>query len=169
MTKEIKLVILDVDGVMTDGKIYYGKDGELIKRFSAKDGFFIKHIAPSVGIEFAIITGGFGDIVKKRATVLGIKHVYSENVDKEEAYLQLKKKFSLSDEEIAYMGDDWFDWSAMKYAGLKCAPADADEEIKKRVDIVTKAEGGNGAVREFIYYILERDNKLEAAKGKYLD
>ena len=169
MQKEIKLVILDVDGVMTDGKIYYGTDGELIKRFSAKDGFFIKHIGPTAGIKFAIITGGFGDIVRKRAEVLNIEHVYAENVNKEEAFFILKDKLSLAHEEIAYMGDDWFDWSAMKYAGLKCAPADADEEIKKKVDIITKAKGGDGAVREFVIHILERDNKLEAAKGQYLD
>jgi 3-deoxy-D-manno-octulosonate 8-phosphate phosphatase (KDO 8-P phosphatase) len=169
MTTEIKLVILDADGVMTDGKIYYGINGELIKRFSAKDGFFIKHIAPSVGIEFVIITGGFGDIVKKRAEVLGVKYVFSEHVNKEEVYFQLKEKLSLTDDQIAYMGDDWFDWSAMKHAGLKGSPSDADEEIKKRVNVVTKAKGGNGAVREFLHYILERDNKLEKAKSQYLD
>ena len=169
MSEEIKLVILDVDGVMTDGKIYYGINGELIKRFSAKDGFFIKHVAPSVGIEFAIITGGFGDIVQKRAEVLGIKHVYSEYVDKEAMYIQLKEKLLLSDDQIAYMGDDWFDWSAMKHAGLKGAPADADIKIKERVDIVTKANGGNGAVREFLYHIFNRDNKLEEAEKKYFD
>ena len=169
MPKEIKLVILDVDGVMTDGKIYYGTDGELIKRFSAKDGFFIKHVGPTAGIKFAIITGGFGDIVKKRADVLNIEYVYAENVDKEEAFFLLKDKLSLTDEEIAYMGDDWFDWSAMKYAGLKGAPSDADEEIKKRVDVVTKAKGGHGAVREFLHHIMERDNKLDKAKSKYFD
>ncbi|MCK5760088.1 MAG: HAD hydrolase family protein [Candidatus Delongbacteria bacterium] len=169
MPKEIKLVILDVDGVMTDGKIYYGVSGELIKRFSAKDGFFIKHVAPSVGINFAIITGGFGDIVRKRATVLGIDHVYAEHVDKEASYFELKDRLHLEDEEIAYIGDDWFDWSAMKHAGFKGAPLDADEEIKKRVDVVTKAKGGNGVVREFLYYIMERDNKLEEAKSKYFD
>ena len=81
----------------------------------------------------------------------------------------MKQELSLTDEEIAYIGDDWFDWTAMRNAGLKGAPSDADEEIKKRVDVVTKAKGGNGAVREFLYYIMERDNKLDAAKGQYLD
>ena len=169
MAKEIKLVILDVDGVLTNGTVFYGADGESIKPFCVKDGFFIRHIAPSAGIELAIITGGFGEIVNKRAEVLGIDRIYAGYMDKEEPYMLLKKELSLSDEEIAYIGDDWFDWSAMKHAGLKGSPADADDEIKKRVDVVTKAKGGNGAVREFLQYILERDNKLEAAKGKYLD
>ena len=169
MAKEIKLVILDVDGVLTNGTVFYGANGESIKPFCVKDGFFIKHVAPSVGIDFAIITGGFGEIVKKRAEVLGINKIYAGFIDKEETYNQLKQELSLSDEEIAYIGDDWFDWSAMKHAGLKGAPSDADEEIKKRVDVVTKGKGGNGAVREFLYYIMERDNKLDEAKSKYFD
>jgi 3-deoxy-D-manno-octulosonate 8-phosphate phosphatase (KDO 8-P phosphatase) len=169
MQSEIKLVILDVDGAMTDGMVFYSSAGELIKPFSVKDGFFLKHLCPECGLKFAIISGGFGDIVQKRADVLGITDVYVGSVDKTAAYQDVKKKYSLDDAEIAYFGDDWFDWSAMKHAGLKGAPCDAAPEIKERADFVTVAAGGRGAIREFLEYILKRDGKFESAKKKYLD
>lgn len=167
--KEIKLVILDVDGAMTDGIIYFGENGELLKAFCAKDGFFLKNVLPEIGIKTAIISGGFGNIAKKRAEILGIEDVYIGHVDKKDAYNELKNKYSLEDSEIAYFGDDWFDWSAMKHAGLKGAPADASSEIKERADFVSKAEAGKGSVREFLEFILKRDDKFEIAKKKYFD
>jgi len=169
MNKEIKLVILDVDGALTDGKVYYSSSGELIKPFCVKDGFFLKHVCPQMGLKFAIITGGFADIVIKRAEVMGIEEVQFGNVDKKQAYENLKIKYGLEDSEIAYFGDDWFDWSAMKYAGLKGAPSDAASEIKERADFVSISKAGKGAVREFLEFILKRDGKFELAKKKYLD
>jgi len=169
MNKEIKMVILDVDGALTDGMVYYSSGGELIKPFCVKDGFFLKHIGPENGLKFAIITGGFAEIVKQRAAVLGIEDVYFGYVNKTDAYNEIKAKHSLDDSEIAYFGDDWFDWSAMKYAGLKGAPSDASPEIKERADFVSAARAGKGSVREFLEFILKRDGKFEAAKRKYLD
>jgi len=169
MQKEIKLVILDVDGALTDGKVYYSSNGELIKAFCVKDGFFLKHVCQPLGLRFAIISGGFGDIVQKRAEVLGIDDIYIGFVDKANAYNELKIKYSLENDEIAYFGDDWFDWSAMKFAGLKGSPSDAAPEIKERSDFVTISKAGKGAVREFLEYILKRDGKFESAKSKYLD
>ncbi|MBN2790573.1 MAG: HAD hydrolase family protein [Candidatus Delongbacteria bacterium] len=169
MAKKIKLIIMDVDGVLTNGTVFYSSTGESIKLFCVRDGFFIKHVGPEAGLDFAIITGGFGEIVRTRAEVLGIDKIYAGHVDKESAYYEIKNSMDLEDEEIAYIGDDWFDWSAMQHAGLKAAPSDADPEILKRVDFVTKAVGGKGAVREFIYYILKRDNKLDTVKDRYLD
>ncbi|HQO09361.1 MAG TPA: HAD hydrolase family protein [Clostridiales bacterium] len=169
MQKQIKLVILDVDGALTDGKVYYSSSGELIKPFCVKDGFFLKHVCPALGIKFAIISGGYGEIVYKRAEVLGITDVFVGNVNKAGAYAEIKQSYSLSDDEIAYFGDDWFDWSAMKYAGLKGAPSDAAPEIKERADFVTASKAGNGAVREFLEFILKRDDKFEEAKKTYLD
>ncbi len=169
MQKEIRMVILDVDGALTDGKVYYSSNGELIKPFSVKDGFIIKHVCPAMGIKFAIISGGFGDIVKKRAEVLEIEDVFIGFVDKADAYNEIKRKYSLSNDEVAYFGDDWFDWSAMKFATLKGAPSDAAPEIRERADFVTIAKAGEGAVREFLEHILKRDGKFEAAKSKYLD
>jgi 3-deoxy-D-manno-octulosonate 8-phosphate phosphatase (KDO 8-P phosphatase) len=169
MTKEIKLVVLDVDGALTDGSVYYSSNGELIKPFCVKDGFFLKHVCPALGIKFAIISGGYGEIVQKRAEVLGIEDVYVGFIDKENAFNEIKKKYQLENDEIAYFGDDWFDWSAMKFAGLKGSPCDAAPEIKERADFVTISKAGKGAVREFLEYILKRDGKFESAKKKYLD
>ncbi|MBU4486349.1 MAG: HAD hydrolase family protein [Candidatus Delongbacteria bacterium] len=169
MSKEIKLVILDVDGAMTDSMVYYSSNGELIKAFSVKDGFFLKHVCPEMGLKFAIISGGFAEIIKKRAEVLGIEDVYFGFVNKAEAYNEIKNKYSLGNDEIAYFGDDWFDWSAMKFAGLKGSPSDAAPEIKERADFVTASKAGKGAVREFLEFILKRDGKFESAKEKYLD
>ncbi len=163
----IKLVILDVDGVLTDGRIGYDSKLDDIKFFNAKDGFFIKHICNKLGIEFAIISGGISKIVKHRAELLGINYVYTGFVEKEEAYLKLKKDLDHQNEEIAYMGDDWFDWPAMKHAGLKAAPADAATEIIEKADFVSTKEGGRGAVREFLEFILKRDSKYEQALKLY--
>ena len=164
---EIKLVILDVDGVLTDGRIGYDSKLDDIKFFNAKDGFFIKHICSHLGIEFAIISGGISKIVKHRAMLLGINYVYTGFVEKEEAYLKLKKDLGYDDNEIAYMGDDWFDWPAMKHAGFKAAPSDAAIEIIEKADFVSTNTGGRGAVREFLEIILKRDNKYEKAKQFY--
>jgi 3-deoxy-D-manno-octulosonate 8-phosphate phosphatase (KDO 8-P phosphatase) len=169
MRKEIKMVILDVDGALTDGMVYYGSGGEIMKAFCVKDGFFLKHVCPEAGIKFAIISGGFGEIVKKRAEVLGIEDVYIGFVNKTDAYVEIRKKYSLDDEEIAYFGDDWFDWSAMKYAVLKGAPSDASPEIREKADFVATKKAGKGSVREFLEFILKRDGKFEDAKSKYLD
>ncbi len=165
--KTIKLVILDVDGVLTDGRIGYDSKLDDIKFFNAKDGFFIKHICNKLGIEFAIISGGISKIVKHRAELLGINYVYTGFVEKEEAYLKLKKDLDLENDEIAYMGDDWFDWPAMKHAGLKASPADAAKEIRDKTDFTSSKDGGRGAVREFLEFILKRDNKFEEAKEFY--
>ncbi len=169
MKKEIKMVILDVDGALTDGMVYYSSNGELMKPFCVKDGFFLKHVCPEMGIKFSIISGGFAEIVKKRAEVLGIEDVHFGFVNKTDAYREIKAKYGLEDDEIAYFGDDWFDWSAMKYAGLKGAPSDASPEIKERADFVAKSRAGKGSVREFLEFILKRDGKFEAAKSRYLD
>lgn len=165
--KEIKLVILDVDGVLTDGRIIFDNEKRELKCFSAKDGFFIKHICRPLGLSFAIITGGDSPVVNKRAEMIGIEHVYRGYVEKETAYLELKKKLKLEDAEIAFMGDDWFDWPAMKHAGYKGAPADATKEIKERVDFIADKDGGKGAVREFLESILKRDNKFEKGFNIY--
>lgn len=164
---KIKLVILDVDGVLTDGRIGYDSNLEDYKFFNAKDGFFIKHICSKLGIKFAIISGGISKIVKHRAELLGINYVYTGFVEKEEAYLKLKKDLDYQNEQIAYMGDDWFDWPAMRHAGIKATPKDAAKELIEKADFVSTKEGGRGAVREFLEMILKRDNKFEQAKKFY--
>lgn len=165
--QHIKLVILDIDGVLTDGKIIYSSSGEELKVFNAKDGFGIKYIGRENGLEFAVITGSSCPSVVKRAEFLNIEHIYTNSFEKEVAYNKIKTELNLSDNEIAYMGDDWFDWPAMRYAGFKGAPCDASEEIIKRSDFVAKSAGGSGAVREFIEEIVKRNGKYSDAVNRY--
>lgn len=163
----IKLIVLDADGVLTNGQIGYNSELVEFKSFHAKDGFAIKFFGKLADIKFAIITGGSGSMVKKRAEVLNIDFVISECFEKEDELFKLRDKLSLENSEIAYMGDDWFDWPAMKHAGFKGAPADAASEIKEKVDFISSKPGGMGAVREFIEEILKRDGKFEHVKSYY--
>jgi len=164
---KIKLIILDIDGVLTDGKIIYTSAGEELKVFNAKDGFAVKHIGPENGIEFAIITGSSCPTVVRRAGFLNIQHIYTDSFEKAAAYQKIKSDLGLTDNQIAYMGDDWFDWPAMRFAGYKGAPADAAPEIIERADFVASAKGGNGAVREFIVEIVKRNGNYDAAISRY--
>ena len=163
----IRLVILDIDGVLTNGSIVYSSTGEELKMFDAKDGFAIKHIGPENGLQFAVITGSSCPSVLKRAEFLKIQHIYTDSFEKAGAYRKLKTELGLTDAEIAYMGDDWFDWPAMGQAGFKGAPADAADEIRQRADFIARAKGGQGAVREFIETILKRNGTYAAAVNRY--
>ena len=169
MSKEIKLIIFDADGVLTNGQIGYNSNGEEVKLFSVKDGFFIKHILPKFGIKTAIISGGKAETVTKRAEILGIDYVYTEKFDKTGAYNELLSLLNLAPEETAYIGDDWFDWPVMKLTGFKGAPADAHVEIRERADYICRLNGGFGAAREFIEEILKREQKYQKAVELYFD
>ena len=149
----IKLVLLDVDGTLTDGGIYRGNNGEELKRFNVKDGYAIVN-AQKLGIEFGIITGRKSELVEIRAKELKIKYLYQGISEKTVILEEIIKKDSLSKEEIAYMGDDLNDLLIMKQVGLSGTPKDA-------VDFVSKKNGGAGAVREFIEHILKKDGKWE--------
>lgn len=164
--KKIKLVVLDVDGTMTDGTIYLNNDGIETKAFNVKDGFAIVS-AIKEGIDFAIITGRKSALVEKRAEELGIKHVFQGVPDKIVALDELLNKLSLKYEETAYMGDDINDLSVIKKAGLAGAPKDAVEEVLNIVHFVTKASGGKGAVREFVEYIMRVQGKWANVVKRY--
>lgn len=154
IAKKIKLLILDVDGVLTDGSIILdGNDNEL-KSFHVRDGHGIK-MAMRAGIRVAIITGRSSKVVERRARELGIKEVFQKCHDKMAAYGQLAEKFSLNDSEIAYVGDDVVDIPVLKTCGFAVAVADADEEINAFVQMITKQCGGRGAVREVCDFILK--------------
>ena len=154
----IKLIILDVDGTLTRGEIIIGSNGEELKAFNAKDGYLINNAGKKCGKEFAIITGRKSKIVDIRAGEIGIKYVYQGIKNKVEIYKKLKEELKLQDEEIAYMGDDLNDYTVMKLAGLKGAPEDACEEIREIADYVSSKKGGEGAVREFLEYLLKKEN-----------
>jgi 3-deoxy-D-manno-octulosonate 8-phosphate phosphatase (KDO 8-P phosphatase) len=164
---KIKLLILDVDGVMTDGSIILDNKGNELKRFHVRDGHGIKMIQKA-GIIVAIITGRKSEVLKVRARELGIKEVYQRIYKKSAVYEKLLRKYKCSDENVAFMGDDVVDSELLKRAGLTAAPADAEEGAIKLADIVMKKNGGRGAVREFIDIILKASGKWDVVSGESL-
>lgn len=162
--KQIKLLICDVDGVLSDGLIYMGNNGEELKAFNVRDGYGIRCLITS-GIEVAIITGRTSQIVTDRANTLGISHVYQGQSDKIKAFEQLMTTLHLAPPQIAYIGDDLIDWPVMARVGLSVAVADAHPLLLDKANYVTHINGGRGAVRELCDLILLAQNKLEHAKG----
>ena len=155
---KIKLLALDVDGVLTDGSINIGNEGELFKAFNAKDGLGIS-AALRNGLQIAIITGRKSAIIHKRAEELGIT-LLCEGVKNKFAELKrLQEALKLSQEEVAYMGDDLNDLPAFMASGLAFAPQDAVEEVKAEANIVLEHVGGRGAVREAVELILKSQAK----------
>lgn len=151
--KEIKMLVMDVDGTLTDGKIYYGSSGEIFKAFDVRDGYrLIK--CDEYGIITAIITGKSSEIVAGRARDLKIKEVYQGISNKIEILTMLIDKYKLSKNQVAYIGDDVNDLECMEYCGFSACPADALEEVKTKVDYICKNIGGHGAVRELIDMII---------------
>ena len=163
IAKKIKLVIVDVDGVLTNGSIILDNKGNEFKSFHVRDGHGIKMLIRS-GIHVAIITGRSSKVVERRAHELGIRKedVFQRCLDKTIPYRQLANKYALSEKEIAYIGDDIVDIPLLMKCGLPVSVADADPVIKKFVKLTTKNEGGKGAVREVCDFILK-------AKGLWQD
>jgi len=154
MHNKVKMLIMDVDGTLTDGHIYMGNDGEFLKVFNVKDGYGIRNILSEHRITPAIITGRKSIILEKRCEELGIDVLYQGISDKKSLLLTLIKELSLNLEEIAYIGDDLNDLECIEICGVTGCPADSADGIKKAVDYVCKRNGGGGAVREFIEYIV---------------
>lgn len=156
----IKLLALDVDGVMTDGRIVCSESGES-KNFSVRDGLGIK-IAQKSGIEVCIITGRFSKVTAKRARELEITHIYNGAEDKFKCFMEVCKKLDIDiHSETAYMGDDLNDLKVLKNCFFSGTVSDAPYYIKKEVEFVSQARGGYGAVREFIEAILVRNGQWE--------
>ena len=149
----IKMLIMDVDGTMTDGSINISPSGELFKRFDVKDGYGIK-MAFESNIHIVILTGRDSEIVKIRAKELGIGEVMQNVTNKKNAIDFLCSKYNLSHEEIAYIGDDLNDYDAITSVGLSFCPADAVSKIKEVCSLVLTSNGGHGAIRECIEHIL---------------
>lgn len=150
----IKYLIMDVDGTLTDGKIYMSSEGELMKAFNIKDGYGIHDILLLNGVEPVIITGRNSDIVRNRCKELGIKRIYQGITDKEKKIKDIIDDLS----KVAYIGDDLNDYLSMKCikedGGLIGCPADAVNEIKDLADYISIHNGGNGAVRDFIDWLI---------------
>lgn len=165
--KNIRLLILDVDGVLTDGKIIYTSHGEEIKAFHVKDEHGLK-LLKRVGIEAAFITGRTSPIVLRRAEELGVSMVYQKALEKKDVLQEILKEGKYIASEIAYMGDDLVDLPVLKQVGLSATVADGVEELKREVDFVSSKKGGEGAVREFIELILKAQGQWEGVIKKYL-
>ena len=146
---------MDVDGTLTDGHIYMGPDGEAMKAFHVRDGYGIVALA-RIGIIPCIITGRKSKILENRAKELQIKHLYQGITDKLAMTTDLGASLGFAPEEIAYIGDDLNDLSCIEYCGLSACPSDAEPDLFPVVDYVCHHKGGEGAVREFIDYIIER-------------
>ena len=150
----IKLFVMDVDGTMTDGHIYIGATGEMMKAFDVKDGYAIYHMLPAHDIIPVIITGRSSDIVATRAKELKIAELYQGVSDKLAVLAAVAAKYEVTPDQIAYIGDDLNDLDAMAYCGLSACPADAVPEVLHAAEYVCKHNGGRGAVREFVEHIL---------------
>lgn len=163
----IRLLILDVDGVLTSGIIYYGSQGMELKGFHIQDGMGIK-LLQKTGVEVAIITAKKSEAVDRRLKDLNIKHVYAGNSNKLPAYEDLKQKLNLSDEEIAYIGDDLPDLPVLLRVHLSITVPKAPALVQQNVDFITKNKGGKGAVREVCELIMNAQDTFQSVIQSYL-
>lgn len=152
--KNIELLLLDVDGVMTDGRIIWDTNGIETKFFNVKDGHGIK-LVQRAGIQVGIITGRNSPVVDLRAKELAIEFVYQGALRKQDSYADILQKTGLSDHQVAYMGDDVIDVPVLRRVGFSAAPADALPEVRQIVDFVSSCSGGMGAVRELCDLLLK--------------
>ncbi|MCM8763530.1 MAG: HAD-IIIA family hydrolase [Candidatus Omnitrophica bacterium] len=164
--KKIKLLIMDVDGVLTDGKFYYGNYGDELKAFNIHDGFGLT-LLTRAGIKTVIITAGNSKIVTRRAKHLRITKIYQKAYKKINTYTRVLKKFRIKDEEVCYIGDDLIDIPILKRVGLAVCVPNAREELKSFVHYVTVNKGGEGAVREVIEIILKAQDKWDLVTEHY--
>lgn len=162
--KQIKLLVCDVDGVFSDGRIYLGNDGEELKAFHTKDGFGIKALGNS-GVDVAIITGRRSAIVANRMSALNVKHIVQGQENKLPALIDLAKQLDLSADEIAYIGDDTPDLACILHVGLGIAVHDAHPSVIANADYTTFVRGGFGAVREVCDLIMQCQGTLDSATG----
>lgn len=165
--KKIKLLLLDVDGVLTDNRLIYGDDGQEYKAFYTRDGHAMVLIQKS-GIDIGIITGRTSKLVEKRMQDLKVKHLYQGVPDKLPTFESLMQQLGLHTEEVAYMGDDILDLPILRRVGLAACPADSDPEVLSRVDFISQHPGGRGAVRELCEYIMKAQNTWQAHLDFYL-
>ncbi|MBI2996493.1 MAG: HAD hydrolase family protein [Candidatus Melainabacteria bacterium] len=157
--RNIKLLVLDVDGVLTDGSLYYDKNGEHVKKFNVRDGQGIK-LAQAYSLELAIISARECEILNNRLSELSVKHIYQHCYDKGKKIQELSKELKISLQEIAYIGDDILDVPPLEIVGLPVCPKDAHPSVISKAKLITEAKGGHGCVREIIDLILKEQGKM---------
>ncbi|MET0070979.1 MAG: 3-deoxy-manno-octulosonate-8-phosphatase KdsC [Candidatus Thiodiazotropha sp.] len=163
----VKLVIFDVDGVLTDGGLFLGDDGQEYKSFNSRDGHGMKMLQKT-GVVIGIITGRTSEVVRIRMESLGIEHVYQGKHDKLPAYEELRDKLGLSDAEVAYVGDDVVDLPIMRRVGLAIAVNDAHPFVVQHAHWQTPHNGGRGAARDVCELVLEAQGNLKTELDSYL-
>jgi 3-deoxy-D-manno-octulosonate 8-phosphate phosphatase (KDO 8-P phosphatase) len=166
--KAIRMVIFDVDGVLTDGSLFIGDDGQEYKAFHSRDGHGMVMLQQS-GVGLAIITGRQSQVVRLRMESLGIRHIYQGRRDKRPAYAELKERLQLKDADCAYVGDDVVDLPILSQVGLGIAVADAHPLVKAHCHWQTTQGGGRGAAREVCEFILGAQGSLDSLLARYLD
>ena len=163
----IRLLIFDVDGVLTDGSLFVGDDGQEYKAFNSRDGHGIKMLL-KYGVEVAIITGRTSRVVEHRMANLGITHVYQGKLDKLPAYEELRTRLGISPEETAYVGDDVVDLPVMRRVGLAIAVQDAHPLVRRHSHWQTPSTGGRGAARDVCEMLMEAKGVLQDELDRYL-
>ena len=157
---KIKMLVMDVDGTLTDGCIYMGANGEVMKAFNVQDGAGIVFKLPKMGITPVIITGRESQITARRAAELKIDHLYQGIREKLPLLEQIAAQLNIQPEEVAYIGDDRNDMYCMDWCGLSACPADAVPEVLEKADYICQRHGGRGAVREFIDHLEKLWNEM---------
>ena len=165
--KALKLLILDVDGVLTDGRLFFDQNGVEYKSFHARDGHGMKLLKQS-GVEIAVISGRKSNSVALRMQSLGIEHVYQGHENKRQAFQDVISRLSLTPDQVAYLGDDVIDLPIMTQVGFAVAVADANFAVKNHADWCTETQGGLGAVREVCDLILQVQGNFDAMLQNYL-
>ena len=166
--KNISLIISDIDGVWTDGSIYKGTDNMEFKRFSVFDGVGVAY-ARAANLKIAIISARYSAATEHRAEELGIDDVYNGGLNKLHAYRDLKKKYNLNDDNIAYLGDDLVDIPVMELVGLPIAVANATKMVMSIAKFTTKTKGGDGAFREAVERIIDEQGRTEEVEKIMLE
>lgn len=164
---KIRLMIFDVDGILTDGSLHFGADGEALKTFNVLDGQGIR-LLQNAGIATAIISARQSPIVARRAADLGITHVRQGIHDKKTAFLQLLNELSINADECGFIGDDVIDLPVLTRVGFAASVPNGHAEVRQRVHHVTTASGGKGAAREVCDFILRAQNKYDSVLAEYL-
>jgi 3-deoxy-D-manno-octulosonate 8-phosphate phosphatase (KDO 8-P phosphatase) len=164
--RKVELLLLDVDGVLTDGTVYYLPEAGEVKGFNTQDGFGLR-ILQEAGISVGLITARNSEVVNRRAKDLKLKHVYAGCSDKAAAYAEILAQTGLKPEQTAYMGDDWLDLPVLAKVGCAFAPANAVLEVRQQADYVSERSGGHGAVREICELLLEAQGLLAALLARY--
>ncbi|MDZ7751505.1 MAG: 3-deoxy-manno-octulosonate-8-phosphatase KdsC [Gammaproteobacteria bacterium] len=165
---KVKLVVFDVDGVLTDGSLYLGDDGQEYKAFHSRDGHGMKMLQSS-GVDIGVITGRTSEVVKHRMTSLGIHYVYQGQLDKLPAFQDLLERLGIAADQVAYVGDDVVDLPIILRVGLAIAVADAHPLVARHAHWQTPHAGGRGAGRDVCELVMEGHGVLDATLARYLE